>query len=69
MRGGRHLHWAGSALLRPSLPSAMTLSLKIHDVSVLYPGQQKGQQVSGEGTADEDRLLLTLDGQPLVFIR
>ena len=24
----------------------MTLSLKIHDVSVLYPGQQKGQQVS-----------------------
>jgi len=30
---------------------------------------EKGQQVSGEGTADEDRLLLTLDGQPLVFIR
>lgn len=24
----------------------MALSLKIHDVSVLYPGQQKGQQVS-----------------------
>ncbi len=30
---------------------------------------EKGQQASGEGTADEDRLLLTLDGQPLVFIR
>ncbi len=30
---------------------------------------EKGQEVSGEGTADEDRLLVTLDGQPLVFIR
>ncbi len=30
---------------------------------------EKGQQASGEGTADEDRLLLTLDGQPLVFLR
>lgn len=30
---------------------------------------EKGPQLTGEGTAEEERLLLTMDGRPLVFIR
>lgn len=35
----------------------------------LKVADEKGRQMSGEGTADEERFLVTMDGRPLLFVR